>query len=87
MILLVLTTAKAYSLALYLLDFMMLGVFKIRIMSEFLFFRMSQKRPSTGDCEVFEKRRKVDEIYEIESNSNDSVHLTCNGNVVASGEL
>lgn len=48
---------------------------------------MSQKRPSTGDCEVFEKRRKVDEIYEIESNSNDSVHLNCNGNVVASGEL
>lgn len=45
---------------------------------------MSQKRPSTGDCEVSEKRRKVVDISETESNSNDSVHLTCNGNVDAS---
>lgn len=42
---------------------------------------MSQKRQSSGNHEVTEKRRKVcEEVIEVESNSNDSTHVTCNGN-------
>lgn len=48
---------------------------------------MSQKRQSSGNYEVTEKRRKVcEEVIEVESNSNDSTHVTCNGSADNTGK-